>query len=89
MSWRFSPGALVPFSSRGSAHDGGTLCLHWAIASGGMIQARFAEPMRGLVYERGRPPYGTCAATGYRYPQAQMVRRGGRDYIPEFAPEEG
>jgi hypothetical protein len=77
---------LVPFSGRGASHEADALTLNWAIASGGAIQLTRRLPLHGFAYGYGRPPYATCAASGYRYPRRDMTMVDGRLYIPAFAP---
>ncbi|MGV3613836.1 MAG: hypothetical protein ACO1SV_00755 [Fimbriimonas sp.] len=83
---RFSPGGLVPFSGRGSSDESDAVSLHWAVASNGLVQRTERGRLDDFVWERGRPPYGRCAVSGYRAPQASMVRVDGAWYIPAFAP---
>jgi hypothetical protein len=82
----WSPGALVPFSGRGSTQEADETALDWAIASNGRIQFTERYRLDQFAYGRGRPPYGRCAATGYLYPRGQMVAVDGKIYIPDFAP---
>ena len=83
----FSPGALVPFSGRGSNQEAEEIAGNWAQASNGLIQYTARYTLRNFVWTRGRPPYGHCAASGYLAPTSSMVAVDGQLYIPEFAPK--
>lgn len=82
----WSPGAIVPFSGRGSSNESDSTALDWAIASNGMIQFTERYRLGQFVWSHGRPPYIRCAATGYRAPESHMTWVDGLPYIPAFAP---
>jgi hypothetical protein len=82
----YSPGAAVPFSGRGSGGDSSNLAANWAEASNGLVSYAQGYSLNGHVYAYGRPPYFTCAATGYRATCEVMVTVDGKQYIADFAP---
>lgn len=81
-----SPGALLPFSGRGSSNEHEATALNWAIASNGLMEFVDRVPLDRFVWERGRGPYGRCAASGYLAARGTMAKVDGVWYIPEFAP---